>query len=60
MGIKLVSPRGLLLMGNCEFVDGERRDFDLNRRQYAHIADIITYLDPLLRLKRMMAAIEEE
>lgn len=60
MGIKFVNPRGLLLMGNCEFVDGERRDFDLIRRQYAHIADIITYPDLLLRPKRMMAAIEEE
>ena len=60
MGIKFVNPRGLLLMGNCEFEDGERRDFDLIRRQYAHIADIITYPDLLHRLKRMIEAIEKE
>lgn len=55
--IKFVNPRGLLLMGNCEFNDAEQRDFDLVRRQYSHVADIITYPDFLHRLERMIEAI---
>ena len=56
--IRFVNPRGLLLMGGCEFDEDERRDFDLIRRQYSHIADIITYPDLLSRLERMLEAVE--
>lgn len=56
--LRCVSPHALLFIGHCEFNEGEQRDFDLIRRQYAHIADIITYDDLLARLKRMAAALE--
>lgn len=58
LAIKFINPRGLLLIGNCEFNEAEQRDFDLIRRQYAHVVDIITYSDLLQRLGRMLAAIE--
>lgn len=56
--MRFVNPRGLLLMGSCEFDMDEQRDFDLIRRQYSHIADIITCLDLLSQLERMLEAVE--
>ena len=55
--IRFVNPKGILLMGNCEFSNTEQRDFDLIRRQYSHTADIITYPDLLRRLERMLEAV---
>lgn len=57
LAIRFVNPRGILLMGNCEFDETEQRDFDLIRRQYSHVADIITYPDLLHRLERMIEAL---
>lgn len=57
LAIRFVNPRGILLMGNCEFDETEQRDFDLVRRQYSHVADIITYPDLLHRLERMIEAL---
>lgn len=51
--LRCVSPHALLFIGHCEFSDAEQRDFDLIRRQYTHVVDVITYDDLLLRLKRM-------
>ena len=57
LSLRLLNPRGLLLIGHCEFNEKEGRDFDLICRQYSHIADIITYDDLLMRLDRMIKAI---
>ena len=57
LAIRFVNPRGILLMGNCEFDETEQRDFDLIRLQYSHVADIITYPDLLHRLERMIEAL---
>lgn len=57
LAVRFVNPRGILLMGNCEFDETEQRDFDLIRRQYSHVADIITYPDLLHRLERMIEAL---
>lgn len=51
--LKFINPRGLLLIGNCEFTSQEQRDFDLIRRQYNNIVDIMTYNDLLKRLERL-------
>lgn len=55
--IRFLTPRGILLTGGCRFNKTEQRDFDLIRRQYAHITDIITYTDLLKRLETMIDAI---
>lgn len=55
--IRFLTPRGILLIGGCTFNETEQRDFDLIRRQYAHVADIITYTDLLKRLETMIDAI---
>lgn len=58
-GLKLrfINPRGLLLMGHCEMDEEEQRDFEIVRRQYSHIADVLTYDDLLSRLAHMIEAI---
>lgn len=57
MKIRFLNPRGMLIMGHCELNGVEQRDFDLIRRQYSRVTDIITYDDLLKRLKRMMQSI---
>lgn len=51
--LSFVNPRGILLIGNCEFTVEEQRDFNLIKRQYNNIIDIITYNDLLKRLERL-------
>ena len=53
--LKVLNPHGILLIGYCEFTDDERRDFDLIRRQYAHVTDILTYNDLMERINRILA-----
>lgn len=57
MKLRILNPHGLLLIGKIEEADftfDEQRDFDLIRRQYSHVADIITYNDLLARLNRII------
>ena len=58
LSLRFLNPRGLLLIGHCEFDENEGRDFDLICRQYSHVADIITYDDLLSRLDRMIEALK--
>lgn len=50
------NPRALLLIGYTNsqdaFTESEKRDFEVIRRQYNNIIDIITYNDLLDRLER--------
>lgn len=47
-------------MGNAsEFKISEKKDFELIKRQYKHITEIITYDDLILRLDNMIAALEQ-
>lgn len=58
LSLRFLNPRGLLLIGHCEFDENEGRDFDLICRQYSHVTDIITYDDLLNRLDRMIEALK--
>lgn len=53
LSLRCLNPRGILMIGRASFSVEEQRDFDLIRRQYAHVVDIITYDDLLTRLKNM-------
>ena len=49
--IKIANPRGLIIMGRSNnFSDEQKEDFEIIKRKYKHIADIITYDDLLNRL----------
>lgn len=52
--LKFLNPHGLLLIGSCVFTEDEQRDFDLIRRQYSHVVDIVTYDDLLDRIDRII------
>ena len=58
--LRFLSPKGLLLMGNCTFDYKEQQDFDLIRRTYSRIVDIITYNDFIHRLERVMDSLDDE
>lgn len=50
--IKIVNPSGLVIMGrDVDLTPAQRSDFEVIRRKYRHVADIMTYDDLLRRLK---------
>lgn len=50
--VRIASPSGLAILGrDHNLTQAQRHDFEIIRRQYKHIADIITYDDLLRRLK---------
>ncbi len=57
--VQVVNPQGILLMGRSnEFNKEQRQDFELIKRQYKHIADIMTYDDLLLRVGNIIKSLE--
>lgn len=56
---KLINPQGVLIYGRSNnFNDKEKLDFEIIRKQYKDIVDIITYDDLIDRLKRTIAYIK--
>lgn len=60
--VQVLNPQGMILLGrNTEFVIKQQSDdFELIKRQYKNIADIMTYDDLLQRLKNIVAALREQ
>ena len=57
---QIVNPQGILLAGRSnEFTEEQRKDFELIKRQYKHVADIMTYDDLAQRLRNIIAALEK-
>jgi hypothetical protein len=53
--IRIVNPKGLIMLGRDDgFTDHEKFDFEVVRRKYANVMDIITYDDLLRRLDNMI------
>ena len=58
--VKFVNPQGVLLAGRSNNFDREQlKDFELIKRQYKHVADIMTYDDLAQRLRNIIAALEK-
>lgn len=54
---EIVNPQGILLLGRSnEFNLEQKRDFELIKRQYKNIADIMTYDDLIQRLKNIITS----
>ena len=52
---QIVNPKGILLLGRSnEFNEQQIRDFELIKRQYNNIADIMTYDDLVLRFEKII------
>lgn len=57
--IKVVNPQGILIAGRSNEFNGEQsQDFEIIKRQYKHVADIITYDDLLSRLKNIIESLQ--
>lgn len=53
--IRVVNPSGLVIMGrDADMTPDQRGDFEVTRRHYKHIADIVTYDDLLRRLEAVL------
>ena len=57
--VKVVNPQGILLLGRSnEFNKEQKNDFELIKRQYKHVADIMTYDDLLFRLENIIKCLQ--
>ena len=55
----VVNPQGILILGRSnDFNDQQKKDFELIKRQYKHIADIMTYDELAQRLKNIVASLK--
>ena len=54
MKIKIVNPSGMIIMGRDNtLTDDQKTDFEVIRRKYRHVVEIMTYDDLLRRLKML-------
>jgi len=59
MTIKITNPKAMLIIGrDKDFTDEQRFDFEIIKRKYANIMDIMTYDDLLQRLENIIAKFE--
>ena len=56
---QIVSPKGMLLIGRSkDFNEQQTRDFEIIKRQYKNIADIMTYDDLLKRISNIVFSLK--
>lgn len=56
--IRITNPKAMLILGrDKDFTSDQQFDFEIIKRKYANIVDIMTYDDLLLRLKNIIAMI---
>ena len=56
---EVLNPKGILLLGRShDFNKQQRMDFELIKRQYKNIVDIMTYDDLLMRLENILASLK--
>lgn len=61
INLKVTNPKALVLLGRDNDFTGEQRfDFEIIRRQYANMFDIMTYDDLLRRLENIIAMMQRE
>lgn len=55
MNVSIRNPQGIIILGRLNNLnDEELRDYEILKRQFKHIADIITYDDLINRLDRLL------
>lgn len=56
MQIKIANPKAMIILGrDKDFAAGQKFDFEIIKRKYANIVDIMTYDDLLQRLENIIA-----
>ncbi|MBV5301015.1 MAG: DUF4263 domain-containing protein [Methylococcales bacterium] len=57
--IRITNPKGILILGrDNDFTEDQRFDFEIIKRKYANIVDIMTYDDLLFRLNNIIYMIQ--
>ena len=57
--IRITNPKGILILGrDKDFTEDQRFDFEIIKRKYANIVDIMTYDDLLRRLNNIINMIQ--
>ncbi len=57
--VKIANPVGIIIFGRDDaFGENERQDFEIIRRKYKHVADILTYDDLLRRIENIISFLE--
>lgn len=57
---QVVNPKGILLLGRSnDFDEQQTRDFELIKRQYKNIADIMTYDDLIFKYENIIKSLSE-
>jgi hypothetical protein len=61
LNIKIVNPSGMIIIGRDEFfTDEQRTDFEVIRRKFRNVVDIMTYDDLLRRLRTIRDQLKRE
>ncbi|MES2749287.1 MAG: Shedu immune nuclease family protein [Patescibacteria group bacterium] len=59
MKVKIANPTGIIIFGRDEdFNEEERQDFEVIKRKYKHVVDILTYDDLLRRIANIINILE--
>ena len=58
--IKVTNPKGLVILGRSkDFDEKQKRDFEIIKRKYQHVMDILSYDDILNRLNNMISMLKK-
>ncbi len=59
--VRIATPSGLIIFGrDIDFGLDQKRDFEIIKRKYKHVVEIMTYDDLLSRLGRIIEALKKE
>ena len=59
--IKVTNPKGLVILGRSkDFDEKQKRDFEIIKRKYQHVMDILSYDDILNRLNNMISMLKKQ
>ena len=59
--VRIVNPRGIIIFGRSKNLSPDQiLDFEVMRRKFSHIADILTYDDLLMRFKNILLKFEKK
>ncbi len=57
---EIVNPQGIIIAGRSNgFNSQQKRDFEIIKRQYKHVADIMTYDDLVARLENIITSLKK-
>ena len=60
INIKIINPRAIIICGRIDkFIDEQKVDYEIIRRQYKSLIDIMTYDDLIIRVKNTLKLLRD-